>query len=80
MTERLACSYSDAELNHLRDALTMNVSQRWAWLRQAMDFGFAVAQQRARRGLVTLDPHGEVLCSPRHPMHEPPASARDQKP
>lgn len=57
----IACTYQDAELNHLRDALEMDVAQRWAWLQEAMDYGFAMAQQRAARGLVTLGPHGEVL-------------------
>lgn len=64
MTEQVAVTYQDAELNHLHDALAMDVSQRWAWLREAMDYGFAIAQERARRGLVTLGPHGEVMWAP----------------
>lgn len=64
MNQSISCSYEDAELNHLRDALAMDVAQRWAWLRDAMDQGFAMAQERARRGLVTLGPHGEVLWPP----------------
>jgi hypothetical protein len=64
VTELLAVTYQEAQLNHLRDALAMDVAQRWAWLREAMDFGFAIAQERARRGLVTLGPHGEVIWAP----------------
>jgi len=64
MTDPLACTFADAELNHLRVALALDVRQRWEWLRQAMDFGFATARDRARRGLSTLGPHGEVLWSP----------------
>lgn len=41
----IASRYQDAELNHLRDALEMDVAQRWAWLQEAMDYGFAMAQQ-----------------------------------
>lgn len=57
-------SRSCCELNHLRGALALSVSQRWDWLRQAVDLGFATARDRARRGLITLRPHGEVLWSP----------------
>lgn len=64
MSEPLACDFRDAELNHLRDALKMTVSQRWQWLGEAMDFGFQLARSRAEQGLVTFDPHGEVLWSP----------------
>ena len=64
MTDSLGCSYADAQLNHLRDALALDTAQRWQWLRQAMDFGFAIARDRANRGLITLGPHGEELWSP----------------
>lgn len=61
MSEPEPASFQDAALNHLRDGLAMDVSQRWAWLREAMDCGFAMAKERARRGLVTPGPHGEVI-------------------
>jgi len=64
MTDPLACSFADAQLNHLRGALAMSIGQRWEWLRQAMDLGFAITRDRARRGLITLGPHGEILWSP----------------
>lgn len=68
MTDPLACTFVDAELNHLRDALALDTVARWHWLRQAMDFGFAIARERASRGLITLGPHGEVLWSPEHEL------------
>jgi len=64
MTSPLRCTFEDAELNHLRDALALSHAQRWQWLREAMDFGFSVAQQRAEQGLTTLGPNGDVLWSP----------------
>lgn len=64
MNDPLASTFADAELNHLRAALAMDVRQRWEWLRQAMDLGFAIARERARRGLISLGPNGELLWSP----------------
>lgn len=64
MKEALACSYDDAALNHLRDALAMTPAQRWQWLRETMDFCEQVARQRAEQGLTTLSASGQVLWSP----------------
>lgn len=63
MKDDLSCDYGEAELNHLRDALTMTPAQRWQWLREAMDFGFQLARTRAAEGLITVGPQGEVMWS-----------------
>ena len=63
-TSETGCTFTEAELNHLRDALALSHAQRWAWLREAMDFGFAVARKRAEQGLSSLGPHGELFWSP----------------
>lgn len=62
MSDRLAVSYELAAKNHLCDALTMCHAQRWQWLEQAMDLGFAVARSRAKRGLPSVDAHGVQLA------------------
>lgn len=59
-------SFETAALNHLRDALDATAAERWQWLQQAMAFGAATARARARKGLITLGPHGELLWSPLH--------------
>ncbi len=61
-----ACSYETAALNHLRDALSTTVAERWQWLDQAMAFGAATARARAAKGLISLGPHGELMWSPLH--------------
>lgn len=61
-----SASFEDAELRHLRDALRATTAERWQWLQQAMDFGFATARARAAQGRITFGPHGEVLWSPLH--------------
>jgi len=54
-------------LDDLRDVLLMSTpQQRWDWLMEAMDFGLATARARGQRGLVTLDPHGEIMWSGLH--------------
>lgn len=60
------CTYETAALNHLRDALSTTVAERWRWLDQAMAFGAATARARAAKGLVSLGPHGELMWSPLH--------------
>lgn len=57
MSDPLAVSYEQAAENHLRDALATSHAQRWQWLAQAMDLGFAVARSRASRGLASVDAH-----------------------
>lgn len=64
MSDPLACTYDDAALNHLRDALAMTPAQRWQWLCDTMDFCEQVARQRAAQGLTTLSASGNVLWSP----------------
>lgn len=54
----ISLSFEQAAENHLRDALRMSHAERWQWLREAMDFGFKIAKDRARQGLPTLDSHG----------------------
>jgi hypothetical protein len=61
MADPLSCDYEQAALSHLRDALGLTHAQRWHWLRDAMELGFATACRRAEQGLVTLGPHGEIL-------------------
>ncbi len=61
MSDPLAVSYEQAAENHLRDALAMSHAQRWQWLAQAMDLGFAVAQSRASRGLPSVDANGHQI-------------------
>lgn len=61
MSDPLAASFDQAFENHLRDALAMTHAQRWRWLEQAMDLGFAVVRLRARQGLPSLDAHGVPL-------------------
>lgn len=62
MSDPLAVSYEQAAENHLRDALAMSHAQRWQWLSEAMDLGFAVVRSRARRGLPSVDAHGVELA------------------
>ena len=64
MRETLECTYDDAALNHLRDALAMTPAQRWQWLCSTMDFCEQIARQRAAQGLTTLGASGRVLWSP----------------
>lgn len=61
-----AASFEDAAIAHLRDALSVPVSERWRWLQQAVGFGAATARTRAVKGQVTLGPHGELMWSPLH--------------
>ncbi len=61
MSDPLAVSFEQAAENHLRDALAMTHAQRWRWLEQAMDLGFAVVRSRARQGLPSLDANGVAL-------------------
>lgn len=61
MADPLSCDYEQAAINHLHDALGLTHEQRWHWLRDAMDLGFATASRRAKQGLATLGPHGELL-------------------
>jgi len=63
---KIAESFDEAALRHLRDALCATTAERWQWLQQAMTFGFATARSRAKQGRITLGPHGEVLWSPLH--------------
>ncbi len=58
--------FAEAEENHRRDASRVRHAERWRWLRDAMDFGFRSALARARQGLITSEPHGEVLWSAVH--------------
>ena len=58
MTDPLSCSYEQAALNHLRDALALTTEQRWEW------FCEQVARQRAAQGLPTLSASGKILWSP----------------
>lgn len=62
MSDPLAVSWERAAENHLRDALAMSHAQRWNWLAQAMDLGFAVARSRSKRGLPSFDAHGVKLA------------------
>lgn len=64
MTDPLSCSYEQAALNHLRDALALTTEQRWEWLCEMMDFCEQVARQRAAQGLPTLSASGKILWSP----------------
>ena len=57
----VSCDFEQASLSHLRDALGLTHEQRWHWLRDAMDLGFATARRRAEQGLVTLGPQGDLL-------------------
>jgi hypothetical protein len=61
MSDPLAVPYEQAAENHLRDALAMSHAQRWQWLAQAMDLGFAVARSRANRGLPSVDANGHQV-------------------
>lgn len=66
MNATVQAGFAEAADNHLRDALSVTHAERWAWLQQAMELGFRNARARARKGLVTLGPHGEVIWSPQH--------------
>lgn len=66
MTDPLKCTFEDAEINHLRDALSLTPTARWQWLQQAMEFGASLARSRAKAGLSTFDCRGKLLWSPLH--------------
>lgn len=66
MNSAIDAGFAGASDNHLRDALRVSHAERWRWLQQAMELGFRSARARARRGLATLGPHGEVIWSAQH--------------
>lgn len=66
MSAAVDAGFAEAADNHLRDALSVSHAERWTWLQQAMELGFRSARSRARRGLTTLGPHGEVIWSAQH--------------
>jgi hypothetical protein len=56
--------FSQAAEQHLSDSLSTTPAQRWEWLMEAMQSTWSLAQFRAKRGEITLGPHGEMLWSP----------------
>lgn len=66
MKAAAGAGFAEAGENHLRDALQVTHAERWRWLQQAMELGFRSARARARKGGVTLGPHGEVMWSALH--------------
>lgn len=65
MSASAADAYAEVTRQQMCDTLTSTEAQRWEWLMEAMQSSWALAQDRAKQGRVTLGPHGELLWSPR---------------